>query len=46
MDGIERKLLGVCGFGKVVVNAVADVDVKIFSAKGGITFSGIGNKAL
>ena len=46
MDGIERKLLGVCGFGKVVVNAVADVDVKIFSAKGGITFSGIGTKAL
>lgn len=31
MDGIERKLLGVCGFGKVVVNAAADVDVKIFS---------------
>ena len=46
MGGIERKLLGVCGFGKVVVNAVADVDVKIFSAKGGITFSGIGTKAL
>ena len=31
LDGIERKLLGVCGFGKVVVNAAADVDVKIFS---------------
>lgn len=41
MDGIERKLLGVCGFGKVVVNAVADVDVKIFSAKGGESLSAV-----
>lgn len=30
LDRIEQKLLGVTGFGKVIVNAAAEVDVKIF----------------